>query len=718
MPDLSVCITTYNLYNYIDETLESVMNQRTKYSVEILIGDDGSTDGTIEKIMEWQAKYPGLIRYYQVERDPNKKYNFIFRAAQNRINLMKYAQGKYINFLDGDDLYKHDNFYESAINILEDPNNSDCMGCCGKTEMFFPDGHTQLLGNISVGKISLQDYWESSYTHSEATIYRNNIDVDIRYLDYFDDNMIMFLAFKKGKLYCMPDIVASYRQKEGAFLTRPLLEQCLYGIIDYDVECGIYPTLQSIIAKRHAVQFYTVQQNIDNVTIEKYPEIFQLAVSMRANTLINVFENNVAKSKQEAKDEIKKIVLKYGGFDFAIKNVNYLRQVHLKENRKIKVVFLCYRPAVWVTYKSIYEECIKDEAFDITIVAIPVREYITNQYIDEGAEEYFKKFSCRVINGYDKKNDSWFSLEQLEPDYVFYLQPYNLMLPSIYNTSVVRNYAKICYSPYGVQVIGEYVEESVYPQDFMCDLSYLFMDDGTRIKWIVDKISKEGILLKDKVLFYGYPRYDNLDDYRAIDSISWKYNRCEERYRIIWTPRWATEEGNCNFFDYKDLILEYAQQRTNDVEVLFRPHPEMWKNFTYKSKEMSVEEQEKYKNKYYLVDNAAIDTQQDYMNTFFTSDVLLTDASSIMMDYLFTGKPIIYCHKEKDIFTQIGWDIYNVCYIANNWEEVQNILDKLRLGNDPLLEKRKELINRFVNKNSKTAGYYIKECLKRDFYSS
>lgn len=324
MPDLSVCITTYNLYDYIDETLESVMNQRTKYSVEILIGDDGSTDGTIEKIMEWQAKYPGLIRYYQVERDPNKKYNFIYRAAQNRINLMKYARGKYINFLDGDDLYKHDNFYESAINILKDPNNSDCMGCCGKTEMFFPDGRTQLFSHIFEGKISLENYWRGLYTHSEATIYRNNIDVDIRYLDYFDDNMIMFLAFKKGRLYCMPDIVASYRQKEGSFLTRSALEQSLYGIIDYDVECRINPKLQSIIAERHAVQFYTVYQSIDGITIENFPDIFQMAIYMNSNTLINIFYKNIDKSKRQSCENI---------INHIINNEFYLKN----EKGKIKI---------------------------------------------------------------------------------------------------------------------------------------------------------------------------------------------------------------------------------------------------------------------------------------------------------------------------------------------------------------------------------------------
>lgn len=345
MPDLSVCITTYNLYDYIDEALESVMNQKTRYSVEILIGDDGSTDGTIEKIMQWQAKYPGLIKYYQMERDIKKKYNFIYRASQNRINLKKHARGKYINFMDGDDLYKTEYFFEKAINILEDPDNLDCIGCGGKTEMFYPDGKTQQLGTIPVGKITLSEYWKCCYTHSEAVVYRNIIDVDIRYVDYFDDNLIMFFALQKGLLYCMSEAVVAYRQKEGAYFTRPILERNLYEIIDYDVECSIAPQLQPVIAERHMSNLYAVHNNMSDVTIEKFPTIYQMAVDMRSNTLIKIFESNIEKSKIESRKNIfiKKIINSFSQqMQIPKYDYSYALEVPLNEMKKIELEGLIY----------------------------------------------------------------------------------------------------------------------------------------------------------------------------------------------------------------------------------------------------------------------------------------------------------------------------------------------------------------------------------------
>ena len=50
---LSIMVTTYNLEKFVGETLDSVLNQKTDYSYEILVGDDGSSDGTVDVIKEY-----------------------------------------------------------------------------------------------------------------------------------------------------------------------------------------------------------------------------------------------------------------------------------------------------------------------------------------------------------------------------------------------------------------------------------------------------------------------------------------------------------------------------------------------------------------------------------------------------------------------------------------------------------------------------------------
>ena len=61
--DISVLMLTYNFKKYIDEAIRGVMHQRCSHNFELVIGDDHSTDGTVEICRRWAAKYPGQWRF-------------------------------------------------------------------------------------------------------------------------------------------------------------------------------------------------------------------------------------------------------------------------------------------------------------------------------------------------------------------------------------------------------------------------------------------------------------------------------------------------------------------------------------------------------------------------------------------------------------------------------------------------------------------------------
>jgi len=90
MPTVSICIPTYNRKDYLRETLDSVLAQTYK-DYEIVIVDDGSTDGTEDMIKELGVP----VTYYWQE-------NCGDAAARNK--LIELAQGQYISFVDSDDL--------------------------------------------------------------------------------------------------------------------------------------------------------------------------------------------------------------------------------------------------------------------------------------------------------------------------------------------------------------------------------------------------------------------------------------------------------------------------------------------------------------------------------------------------------------------------------------------------------------------------------------
>jgi len=59
-PLVSVFLPAYNQVNYVDEAIRSAVEQDYG-NLEVLCGDDGSTDGTVERIQDWAARYPGRV---------------------------------------------------------------------------------------------------------------------------------------------------------------------------------------------------------------------------------------------------------------------------------------------------------------------------------------------------------------------------------------------------------------------------------------------------------------------------------------------------------------------------------------------------------------------------------------------------------------------------------------------------------------------------------
>ena len=69
---LSIMITFYNQVKYVDQTLKSVFSQKTNFNYEVLLGDDGSTDGSGEMCDEYnsdphiQVIHQSLMKKYRL----------------------------------------------------------------------------------------------------------------------------------------------------------------------------------------------------------------------------------------------------------------------------------------------------------------------------------------------------------------------------------------------------------------------------------------------------------------------------------------------------------------------------------------------------------------------------------------------------------------------------------------------------------------------------
>ena len=113
---LTVGIPVYNVEKYVGATIESVINAIDD-DTEILIVNDGSTDGSEEVVLKYKNKYPEIIRYIKQE-------NHGLGNARNVI--MENAKGKYIASIDSDDTINKNFFKEAKPYLLE---NVDIVLC-------------------------------------------------------------------------------------------------------------------------------------------------------------------------------------------------------------------------------------------------------------------------------------------------------------------------------------------------------------------------------------------------------------------------------------------------------------------------------------------------------------------------------------------------------------------------------------------------------------
>lgn len=110
-PLVSVKMITYNHAPYIAQAIEGVLQQKTNFPFELVIGEDCSTDGTREIVFEFQKKYPDIIRV--ITSDTN------VGMRKNSYRTTKACRGKYVAFCEGDDYWHHPDKLRKQVEYLE-----------------------------------------------------------------------------------------------------------------------------------------------------------------------------------------------------------------------------------------------------------------------------------------------------------------------------------------------------------------------------------------------------------------------------------------------------------------------------------------------------------------------------------------------------------------------------------------------------------------------
>ena len=205
-PEISVITSSYNTVQYIDECLDSILNQTFK-NIEVICIDDHSTDGTYEKLLSYQEKDQRIKVFRNIK---NMKLGWCRNFGINK------ARGDYIFFCDSDDFIK-ENTFELLYNNIK---NNDAELCLYLLSIYNNDSKKIIdLENQNFDRIkklnknvfNWKDYPKSVFERVEAVLklYKRDflINNNIKFFEgcYFEDTIVHIKSISLAKKICFTD---------------------------------------------------------------------------------------------------------------------------------------------------------------------------------------------------------------------------------------------------------------------------------------------------------------------------------------------------------------------------------------------------------------------------------------------------------------------------------------------------------------------------------
>lgn len=218
-PLISVVVPTFQHARFIEECIESILAQDFNQPWELLIGEDGSTDGTREICLRIAEAHPG--RVYLLLNDVDDKVFIDGKPTgrRNVINLYRRARGRYIAVCEGDDrwdspekLSKQFEIMESDPSIAASFHDTQVIDESGKIMRRFRENLPPLFT-----KDSIVDF--RAAFHTSSILFRNIHqfeDVPHWYYRIASFDMLLFnLLLENGVLLKVEGVLSSYRKHGG-----------------------------------------------------------------------------------------------------------------------------------------------------------------------------------------------------------------------------------------------------------------------------------------------------------------------------------------------------------------------------------------------------------------------------------------------------------------------------------------------------------------------
>lgn len=213
-PLISVLIIAYNRERYVGQAIDSALAQEGPFTLEIVVGEDCSTDRTRAIVREYRDRHPDLVRplFHPQNVGP----------VANYARTLEACRGRYVAMLDADDYWLSADKLRQQLEFLD--RHPQCSFCFHNTLVVYEDGtpsHPRITKTLPALH-SLEDVATTFRISTSSVLFRANLFGELPDWYYSmptGDWPLHVLNAHHGPAGYLPEVLGAYRRHAGGYWT-------------------------------------------------------------------------------------------------------------------------------------------------------------------------------------------------------------------------------------------------------------------------------------------------------------------------------------------------------------------------------------------------------------------------------------------------------------------------------------------------------------------